>query len=71
VQLPEQRNHNDMAILMTRTAHLKALAQRPHTVHFELCRAMVYRKVDADFMLVRKGTPAESFYIVMYASPSP
>ena len=62
---PRERDPSDVAVLMARTQHLRALAGRSPQVHYELCRAMVYRKVDADTMLARKNAPATSFFILM------
>ena len=62
---PGERTHADVSVLMARTAHLRTLSGRSPRVHYELCRQMVYRKVPADRLLVRKNAPTTAFYIVM------
>ena len=62
---PEMRDQRDLAVLMSRTAHLTALSGRSAQVHYELCRSMVYRELPADQLLVRKGAAVKSFFVLM------
>lgn len=67
---PDKRAKADVDILHQRTAHL-AFFNRKHISHElqrELCRVMVYRKVDAGKTLMRRGDNATCFYVVMSGS---
>ena len=69
-KLPTARSRADVDLLQKRTAHLRQLVKLPTEVHRELCRVMVYRKVNEGHVLARKGVPASCFQVLMSGSAS-
>ena len=65
---PATRTRDDLTILQQRTAHLSHLASLSNEVHLELCKVMRYRNVKANTILVRKGHPARSLYVLISGS---
>ena len=60
-----ERTREDIMILQKRTAHLQLLAELPPQVHYELCRAMKYRKVAKGVVLVRRRHRANRMMLIM------
>ena len=66
---PSARTKADIDLLQQRTAHLRRLGSEMDPInHRELCRVMRHRRVEAKHMLVRKGMPAEGFFILLSGS---
>ena len=66
IREPAMRSDGDLASLVERTQALTVRFGR--TAHRELCRRMVFRRVSAGELLVRRGAPAATLFILLSGS---